>query len=236
MKKISVKRIAFDAIFCAITCILYFYAGFELPIFPSFLEINLSMIPVFICSFMIGPVDGAACVVVRCLIKLAIGSGTSGVGELADLLIGLPIAIYAGIMYNYTKFKHKELLAFLGSILLWMILGVLTNYLISVPFYITAFFGGNEEILVNLIQPAISLITFNNITVTLDNYMEMYLLFAVVPFNLLIAVMVCLVTLPVHKRLKALYKKFDFKSHKHKDDITTNSDNNTNDNTNSTND
>jgi len=214
MKKISIKRIAFIAIFSALTCILYIYVKFNLPIFPSFLDINISMIPVLICSFMLGPIDGGICVILRCVIKLVFGlSGTSGVGEVADLVIGLPVALYAGIMYNYTNLKHKELYAFLGTIILWVLLGVISNYFISVPFYITAFFGGDESILVNLIDPAISLITFNNVKVTLDNYMSMYLLFAVVPFNLLISVIVSLITLLVHKRLKVLYLNFGFNHH-----------------------
>ena len=60
MKKNAIKRISFVAIFAAISIILYCYVKFPLPIFPSFLDINFSMIPILICAFMLGPWD--ACV------------------------------------------------------------------------------------------------------------------------------------------------------------------------------
>lgn len=216
MKNLSVKRIAFIAIFSALTSILYLYVKFNLPIFPSFLDINISMIPVLICSFMLGPIDGGICVIVRCIIKLLAGmSGTAGVGELADLIIGLPTAIFAGFMYNYTKFKRKELYAFLGSILLWVILAVLSNWLINIPFYLNAYFGGNMDPLVGMTQPAISIITFNSVTLNNDNFMILYLVLGVIPFNLFVASIVSFITFLVHKRLRVVYNQFGMNHKKH---------------------
>ena len=93
MKKISIKRLTFIAIFSAISGILYVYLKFPLPFFPSFLDVNFSMIPIIICAFMLGPVDGAVVVLIRTLIKILIAGSTTGyVGEFADVLICLPTA------------------------------------------------------------------------------------------------------------------------------------------------
>ena len=90
MKHFSIKRIAFVAIFAAISSLLYCYVKFPLPIFPSFLDVNFSMIPIIIAAFMLGPIDGVIIVLIRFLMKLIlVGTGTQYVGEIADLVLGL---------------------------------------------------------------------------------------------------------------------------------------------------
>lgn len=76
MKKNAIKRISFVAIFATISTLLYCYVKFPLPIFPSFLDINFSMIPILICAFMLGPWDACACVIIRCLLKWILPPGT----------------------------------------------------------------------------------------------------------------------------------------------------------------
>ena len=108
MKKyLSVKRLSFVAIFSALSSVLYLFLKFPLPIFPSFLEINFSMIPIIICAFMFGPIDAVVVVVIRFVIKLiTISSHTAGVGEIADIIIGILVSLVAGSIFNYTKLKH----------------------------------------------------------------------------------------------------------------------------------
>lgn len=208
MKKnfFTVKHMCFIGIFAAISVILYsFIPKISLPIFPSFLEINFSMIPILICAFMLGPVDTAICLIVRFLVKLPM-SGTGCVGEIADLLIGLPTALTASYIFFYKKCKHKELIAFLSVIVIWIIMAVLTNAFINIPFY-SSVFGGMDPI-VGACADALKLISFGHITdVTKENFMLYYLFFAVVPFNLLISLIIVLITLPVHRRLKILYER-----------------------------
>ena len=141
MKKTNiVKRISFVALFSALTSILYCYVRFPLPIFPSFLDINVSMIPVIICAFMLGPWDAMMCVVIRFAIKLLlVPTGTAYVGEIADLILGLVPAVSAGLIYHYYKGKHKELLAFTSVVVLWGITGVLLNIYVNIPVYLNMF-------------------------------------------------------------------------------------------------
>lgn len=208
MKKVlTVKRMSFTAVFAALSVVLYTVVPkIQLPIFPPFLEINFSMIPILICAFMLGPIDATICVVVRFLIKLPF-SGTGFVGEAADLLIGLPVAISAGGIYIHTHWKRKELWAFLCSIFLWVSMSLISNAFINIPFY-SQFYSGGLEMIVKASSDALKIISFGHIqNVTQENFMFYYLTFSVLPFNLLLSLLVVLVTWPVHKRLRSFYDR-----------------------------
>ena len=208
MKSFNVKRAVVDSMFGAITAVLYMFAKFKMPIFPSFLEINLSMVAVIICAFMLGPIDASICVLLRFFAKIIfMGTSTQYVGELTDLLLGLVTVLPAGIIYHHTNLKHKTLLSFILVIACWVVGGILTNIFISIPFYtkLYAKWGGLDAI-IGASRDALKLISFGHITnVTKSNFMFYYIFFAVIPFNLLLSGLVVLVTAPVHKRLKNVY-------------------------------
>ncbi len=220
-KKIDTKkmilRISVDAILAAIASVLYVFC--ELPIslaiFPSFLKINPSMIALIIATFMIGPWDASVIVFIRMIAKFIFkGTSTSGVGEVADLLIGITSVIPAGIIYNYTNSKHKTAFSFIAVIVSWVLAGVITNLFINIPFY-KSVAGFSDEVLAKVIGKPVSVITFGLIktkNITADNYMLYYILFSVIPFNLMLSVFVVLITLPLHKRLKSLYANFNLKN------------------------
>lgn len=206
-----IKRMVFIAAFSAITCVLYYFAKFNLPFFPSFLDINFSMVPIIIAAFMLGPWDALIIIIIRCLIKLP-ASGTGYVGEMADVLIGITAALPAGFIYKKCNFKYKGLVAFLSVIIGWVAMGVISNIFINVPWYSTFYFGQNyytEGVptpLVGMCNDAFKIISFNHCpTISKDNFMFYYVFLAVIPFNLFLSVIVVLITALVHKRLKTLY-------------------------------
>ncbi|MDE7263403.1 MAG: ECF transporter S component, partial [Anaeroplasmataceae bacterium] len=199
MKKnfFTIKRMCFVAIFAALSILFYtVIPKIKLPIFPSFLELNFSMIPIVICSFMLGPIDGAVCVFLRFLVKLPL-TNTACVGEVADLLIGLPVAVSAGIFYHHTHFKLKEVWAFLSAFLLWVLMGIFTNAVINIPFYKATIPGGMNTI-IGASNDAFQLISGGRIeTITEGNFMFYYIFYAVIPFNSILAAIVLLITWPV---------------------------------------
>ena len=156
----KVKRIVLVAVFSALTTLLYIFVKFPLPIFPTFLDVNISMIPVIICAFVLGPVDASVCVIIRCLIKLPMSS-TAYVGELADLIMGLGTCIPCGIIYKF-KFKHKTIVALLSVVFMWVGLGIITNIYINIPFYTDFYFGGSLDGLLGMCSDAFRLISFGN--------------------------------------------------------------------------
>ena len=209
MKKVNIKRITFVAVFAAITSVLYCYVKFPLPIFPSFLDVNFSMIPVIIAAFMLGPIDGVIIVVIRFIMKLIlVGTGTQYVGEIADLVLGVITTTSCGLVYMFYKGKFRTLLSFATVIVSWVICSIVLNIFLNIPIYVELFFKGNWNILIGMCNDAFNLITFNNCPeITQNNFIFYYVILAVIPFNLMLSSLVVAITALVHKRLKVIYDK-----------------------------
>ena len=108
-KRMNVKQMSVIAIFAALSVILYYFAKFNLPFFPSWLDIQFSDVPAILVTFMYGPFSGVITVFVRFFCKLP-GTSTVGVGEMADLLIGLAMVIPAGLIYK-NAFAKRDITA-----------------------------------------------------------------------------------------------------------------------------
>ena len=191
----KIKKMTFIAIFSALSLVLYIIGPkFRLPIFPSFLEINFSMLPILIATFMLGPVEGMIMVVIRFLIKLPF-THTTGVGELSDMIIGLCVAGSCGFVNKKSNSKYKLIYIYIIGIVSW-ILGSYISNSFSFPFYLNLY--GKEAVL-----GACSMIP----GITEDNLVFMYYIFGITPFNLCLSIVVLTVTILVHKRLRNLYDK-----------------------------
>ena len=194
------KKIALTAILSTYATILYMFIKFPLPmLFPSFLDFQVSNLPAIIGGFLLGPVYGSLIVIIRFLIKLPFSS-TQYVGELADLIIGLAVVISSSIIYIKNKTRKGALIALTTSTVIWVITSVLLNRYVLVPFYIELFFKGDVNAFVNIckIIPGINE----------QNYMQKYLVYAVLPFNLLLSISVNLITFLVYKRLSNFIKTY----------------------------
>ena len=90
---------------------------------------------------------------------------------------------------------------------------------INIPFY-KSYWHINNAVLANMISKPVKLITFGVVkSVSAKNFMLYYILFTVIPFNLMLSVGIVAVTLPVHKRLRVLYEMFAFKKNKDLDSV-----------------
>lgn len=198
MKNKQIKKIAITSILASISIILYFFIKFPLPIFPSFLEINFSMLPIVIGGYIVGPVYGSIIVLIRFLAKLSI-THTAGVGEVADLLIGLFVVLTSSIIYQKKHDKKGAIISLIMSSLIWILSATLLNWLLLVPAYIKLYFNGDVSIFVSVL----SIIPSINET----NYMWKYIVFAVIPFNMLLSTTVSLITFFVYKPLSKTINK-----------------------------
>ena len=188
------------AIFSALSFILYLFPKFPLPFFPSFLDIQFSNLPAILGGFVIGPLGGCLIVIVRCALKLLLGmSTTAGVGEIADLLLGVCVVLSSSLIYKKYKSKQGGFVALGVSIFVWIVSSIFINAYINVPFYINAFFGGDINGLVAVCKPVIK-------GINSSNFLEYYIKYAVIPFNLLLSILVSLVTLIVYKRISNIFK------------------------------
>jgi riboflavin transporter FmnP len=194
----SAKRLAKLGIFSAVAVALYFINVPIAFLFPSFLELNLSDLPILIGGFSLGPLSGAIIALIRYLIKLPF-SGTMTVGELSDLINSLAFVLPASIIYYGNKTKKRAIIGIIVGALCSVGVALFSNRFVVVPFYLELFFNGNLDILVGVckIIPGI----------TNANFYAYYILFAALPFNALRVVIVGIVTIIVYKRISNLLNK-----------------------------
>lgn len=206
MKKFDVKRMCIDAAFSAIAVVLYCFLKFKIPtLFPSFLEFNFSMLPIIILLFTFGATDGIIAAIIRMIGKLIfVGTGTSYVGELADLLIAILVCLATAGAYQIAGRKIKNevkrsAIAMGFAVLSWIVSAVILNWIVLVPAYIELFFHGSKAPLIGMCKciPGINQ----------NNYMPMYLFLGVVPFNFCLSVVICLVTYVLHLRTYKIFSQ-----------------------------
>ncbi len=203
LKKMNVKQMTVIAIFSALSVVLYYFGKFNLPFFPSWLDIQFSDVPALLTSFMYGPFSGVLVIIVRFFCKLP-GTSTVGVGELADVLIGVTLCIVAGLIYK----KHRSLKGALAAMGIGMasatLMAVVANWLILIPAY-KEIAGFPQAALTGTMD---AIISGKNGVVTDSNFMLYYLAVGVLPFNLFRYTLVFIITLVLYKRLKMLIVHF----------------------------
>lgn len=197
-KRIDISKLSKIGIFSALSVVLYFLR-FPLPIFPEFLKIQFSALPLVIIGYTLGPIEGMIALVIKTLVCLPFTS-TMYVGDLADFLICTSYILTTSLMYKANKTKKSAAISlFVGSVF-WLIMAMLANYFILIPFFINVMLKGNVAGFVGMcsVIPGI----------TIDNYRLYYLLYAAIPFNLIITTAVSLVTFVVYKRISKILSRY----------------------------
>lgn len=193
-RKKIIRFVAVTSVMTALSVGLYFLR-FPLPIFPPFLKVQFSMLPLLMLSLLEGPIAGIIGLVLKTLIALPF-SGSVYVGEFADLLIGSAAVLSASFFYHFHKTKKGGAIALIISTISWIIVGALANYFILIPFYVKVF-GFDAVFGMLQIIP----------NITEENYLIYYILFANIPFNCLLSVVVNLVTYFTYKKVSVIVKK-----------------------------
>ena len=173
---------------------------FEIPLWfaPSFYEIDLSEVAVLVGAFAMGPLAGIMIETIKILLNFILnGTVTAGIGEFANLLLGISLVVPAGILYRRKKTKKGAAAGLLVGTLTMTLIGSLVNAFVLLPVYATAF-GMPMEALVGMgmaVNPAIT-------------GLGTFVLFAVVPFNILKGIVVSIVTLLIYKKLSPILKPY----------------------------
>lgn len=197
-KKINVREMTLIAFQSAITIILYYFAKFNVPFFPGFLDIQVSEVPALITSFIYGPGAGALVIFIRFLVKLP-GTFTAGVGEFADLLLGLVVVVTSGLIYKKNRTLKGALIGTGVAMGLGTLVACLSNWVILIPAYINIA-GMPMQALVNYMA-------YTGLNVTEANFMVIYIFVGVLPFNLFRYILVYAITFLLYKRTHFLFDK-----------------------------
>lgn len=191
----SAKSVAFIAIFAAIAAVLMFL---EIPLFfaPSFYEIDLSEIPVLICTFYLGPVAGVACEFMKIVLKLLLkGTSTLFVGDFANFVVGCSLILPASIVYHCNKTKKGAVIGLAIGTLVMTVFGSLFNAVYLLPKFAQIYGMPLEAIIAMGTQVNASITSVSTLV-----------LFAVVPFNILKGILVSFLTMLLYKRVQRLLR------------------------------
>lgn len=192
---IKVRQMVQIAMLSAVSIILML---FEIPLFfaPSFYKIDLSEVPVLIGAFAMGPLAGVIIELIKIALNLVItGSLTAGVGEFANFLIGCAFVVPSAIVYKRSKNKKSAIHGMLIGTLFMTIVGGGLNAFVLLPTYATAF-G----------MPLNALVEMGSVVNPLITNLSTFVLFAVVPFNLLKGIVVSLVVSLIYKKISIVLK------------------------------
>ena len=110
------------------------------------------------------------------------------VGELGDFLMGAAFVLPAAIIYRKHKNRKGALIGMLIGILAQIVAGCLVNYLLLIPFYMTAF-GMPMEAIIGMCAKTLPFV----------NSELKVILFVTAPFNLLKGVVLCVLTYVIYK-------------------------------------
>ena len=195
-KRVEVRELTIIGMLGAIATVLMLFE-IPLPFAPPFYEIDFSEVPVLVGCFALGPVAGVLIEFVKILLNLILnGTATAGVGELANFCIGCSFCIPAGIIYQKKKTKKGAMVGLISGTLIMTVLGCFINAYIMLPTYATAFKIPIEGL--------IEMGTQVNASIT-DLFT--FVMFAVVPFNLLKGVVVSIVVMLIYKKISPIIKR-----------------------------
>ena len=146
--KLITTKLTVTAMLTAVAVVLQ-YIEVSIPIVPSFLKLDFSDIPELIGSFVIGPVWGVVICLLKNLIHLPF-SGSVGVGEFSNFILGAIFVFVAGMIYKYHKTKQGALAASLLGAFAMAVLSIVTNYFIVYPVYAQLWAGGDMNVIINM--------------------------------------------------------------------------------------
>lgn len=192
--KMSVKMITQVGMLGAIAVVLMLFE-IPLPFAPSFYEIDFSEVPVLVGAFAMGPMAGVFIEFVKILLNLLNGTETAGVGEFANFLIGISFCLPASWIYRKMHSKKGAIIGLASGTIVMTIVGCFLNAYLLLPTYAKAF----EMPIDALVGRGTSI----NANIT-DLFT--FVVFAVVPFNLLKGVLVSLIVVLIYKKISPILK------------------------------
>jgi len=190
-KLLNIKNMTKISILSVIAFILM-QLEFPVPIFPSFLKIDLSDLPALIGGFALGPVVGILIELFKNLMHL-VQTSTSGVGELANFLVGVALVAPASLIYYRDKTKKNAIIGLIVGTIAMGIVGGLANNFILLPFY------------ANVLKfPIDAIVEMGNLVNNNIVDLNSLIIYAIIPFNILKGIILSIITMLVYKRISTL--------------------------------
>ncbi len=108
---------------------------FPVPMFmPTFIKLDFSDLPALLGAFSAGPLSGILIELIKNLLHVTV-SGSFGVGELSNFILGAIFTGVAGAIYKHKKTKKNAIIASVAGAAAMGVLSFPTNLFIVYPVY-----------------------------------------------------------------------------------------------------
>jgi len=191
--KLSVNTLVKVSLLAVVAYILMLL-DFPLPMFPSFLRIDLSDVPALVGAFALGPVAGVLIQLVKVVLYGITKSSTGGVGEMANFIVGVSYVVPAAIVYHAKKDKFHALLGTIIGTIVMCVAGAIANYYIIIPFY-------------SNFMPIDAIVGLGTAVNSRIVDVKTLIIYGITPFNLVKGMAIATVTLLIYKKLSPIIKK-----------------------------
>ncbi|MCY6369791.1 ECF transporter S component [Clostridium ganghwense] len=193
MKQTNLNKMIKISLLSVMAFVLMFLE-FPLPVFPSFLQIDLSDLPALLGGFALGPVSGILIELFKNVLHVIFkGTPTGFVGEFANFMVGSIFVVTAGTIYKMKKSKKTAVLGLLAGTVVMSLCASVLNYAILLPLYAKLFKAPIEAFV------AMGTAINSNIKTVKDLVM-----LSILPFNLLKGIVVSVITIPVYKSVSPM--------------------------------
>ena len=185
-KQVSTKQIAIIGICAAIAFVLMFV---KFPIsYLGFLELEISDVPAAIVAIIYGPVSGVLVELIKNILHLT-ATSTGMSGELSNFMVSLGLVIPLGLITKKSKSTKGLIAGFIAGTIGLAVMGMLTNYFVTVPLYLSLF---GEEAVMGMVQATIP---------SIDNLAKLVMI-GITPFNVVKGLIISVLTFLLYKTLK----------------------------------
>lgn len=166
----------------------------EMPVIfmPPFLKLDFSDIPAIIGAFALGPLAGCLIVLLKNILHVSY-TQTAGIGEMANFFVGTGLVVPAGLLYYSCKNLRGAVMSLVAGTISMTLTAAAVNYWILIPLYQTA-----------LQVPLEAIISLGRAANPLIIDLKTFIVFAIVPFNLIKGTIVSLITLLVYKKISPI--------------------------------
>lgn len=196
MQKNKTIKITQIAIFTAIATVVSLL-NLPLPFLPSFYKLNLSNAIVLIGGFSLGTLEGVIIILLRMVLSFLLkGTSTFFIGDVANCILSIFFVLPSFIIYKKNRTLKGEIIGMIFGIFSLLFFSVILNYFVLIPLY--------SNVLMVPIEKLLSLFHVNSLFE--------FILFFVLPFNLLKGVVCSFIALITYKRLSKFINKISSKS------------------------
>jgi riboflavin transporter FmnP len=197
MKNSRVKSLALAGILGAVAFLLMM-VKINIPFLSVFADLEAAALAEIIGGFVLGPIGAIQIILIKLLLKIAIsGTSTMFVGELQNFLLSCAYVLPAVLYYRKHKTKQGALVGLVIGTIVTILVSILTNLYMIFPFYIQLY-GLDWDTIIGMYGQANPFI----------HDIPTFIIFSVLPFNIVSKVTISIVTMLAYKKLSVPLKRF----------------------------